>query len=116
MLEHLDPRFIASFRARFMAVVSVIREGRFLPRQQAYIADGILCAKVRYPSPGWRAVAFRDGNRWLITHFRKKSEVDHDSEIATAKKAQGEHAARVARSSDRDKGRPPQSEGRKPKR
>jgi hypothetical protein len=78
------------FRVRFMEIVVT----PLLPKEKCHYSEGIGKAKVKYPSPGWRALFFRDGAIRYITHFDLKGDHDHDTQIMIALRAQNEHVKR----------------------
>lgn len=75
---------------RFDEIVAI---GHHLPKEKVHYDQGIGKAKVKYPSPGWRACFFQDGNTRYVTHISLKDD-NHDQEIEKALKARAEHMTR----------------------
>lgn len=83
------------FMVRFMEITASLNGGRMLPHEKVFCRNGVCKAKLRRPSPGWRAWFIRQGQTCYLTHFTKgTSKGEQDEQEAVALKAWGEHKAK----------------------
>jgi hypothetical protein len=79
---------------RFLQITVKEDQGGRLHHLKCYYDGPIGFAKVREPSPGLRAMFFRDGNDRYVTHFNDKADEDHQRDKTLALQARAEHFKR----------------------
>jgi len=95
--DELPEKIRQIFRVRFEEITVVERNGRRLHLSKCYYKGPIGRAKVVYPSPGWRAMFFRDGNERCVSNFSNKGDNDYNKDMKDAHQARNEHFAKKAK-------------------
>lgn len=90
----LDDGIKGAFLARFEEITVTEGQGRRVFAGKAYYDGPIGFAKIVHPSPGWRAMYFRDGNDRYVSNWTDKGDQNHNRDKAIAMKAREEHFIR----------------------
>ena len=93
----------ATLRVRMEEVLVAQGTGRRLHHTKHYYREKMGVAKVVHPSPGWRAMHFRDGDDQYISHFAEKADQDSDADLQKTLKARKEHLENKDEDTGKDK-------------